>query len=94
MFNPKNQSVMKFTTLKVVNHHDEVEKALTISQIKELLEYVAETKREMRKSFESSLEDCDECSEEYDDYKHMSVVYRYEEQALRQLAVCLDDYIA
>lgn len=93
MFNPKNQSVMKFTALKVVNHYDEVEKALTISQIKELLQYVAEIKHSVRKSFELSLKDCDECSKDYDDNKHMVEVFKCEEQSLRQLVATLDEYI-
>ena len=85
---------MKFTTLKIVNHHDEVEKALTISQIKELLQYVAETKHEVGQSFLFSMKDYDEGSQEYIDCNRMAERYKIERQALLQLAECLDEYVS
>ena len=84
---------MKFTALKVVNHHDEVEKALTISQIKELLQYVAETKHAVQMSYLSTMEAYKNNMQKYMDNSRMAETYRNEEQALRKLADYLDAYI-
>ena len=85
---------MTFTSVLVVNHQQKVEKALTISQIKELLMYEEELKRSARLSFEDAAKECQEGSEEFEANMRMALRYHHEASALHQLAVNLDDLIS
>ena len=84
---------MKFVSQLVVNHKKEVEKALTLSQIKELLEYEADIKRSARKSFEDDAKECEVGSEDAEASIRMAARYLHEEVALHQLAICLEDLV-
>ena len=84
---------MKFASLLVVNHKKEVEKALTISQIKELLEYEVGIKHSARKLFEDVAKEYEEGSEEFEVNMRMALCYEHEMLALCQLAVRLDELV-
>lgn len=85
---------MEFKTLKVENHFGEMDSALTIGQIKELLQYVAKIKDDVRKFYLTSMKNYDEGSQEYVDCLYKAEMFRFEEQALNHMSVCIDEYIS